>query len=74
MVLPCLRFRFPLHDNSTELRGDVEIPTVQPQKTAGKYLWAGVEIMRQVTKSNSHQPLQVSDYYAMYRQRAKSLL
>ena len=56
MVLPCLRFRFPLpffgaftffgmvdiwhfwQDNSTELMGDVKIPTAQPLKTTGKYL------------------------------------
>ena len=33
-----------------------------------------VKCMRQVTKDHLYHPFGVSDYYVMYRQRAKSVL
>ena len=56
-------------------RGDIKVPHSRMTKACTENIGnLFVICMRQVTKGNSYHLLGVSDYYVMYRQRAKSVL
>ena len=71
-LIDCLFSQFSVGDC---IRGDVKIPHSRMTKACwGNIGNPFVISMRQVTKGHLYHLLGVSDYYVMYRQRAKSVL